>query len=680
MKTKATPSQPAPLPNRATWGFLGLVVAAGALVYVNSFAGVFLPADLAAIAENEDVLGFDLGNLLRGRPVTNLSFALNHELGGLNVGGYHAFNLVVHLLAACTLFGVVRRTLLLPATGARFADRASWIACAVALLWVVHPLLTESVTYVAHRGTALAGLFSLLTLYAIARGAASPRAAAWYGCAVIACALAMGSKAVAVSTPIVALLYDRVFIASSFRELARRRWPLHAGLAATWAVLVLTGVAGTIFLPGDADVSRGFGYDGITPLGYLAAQPAVILHYLRLAVWPSGLTIDYWWTPASAALARITPAIAILLLLAATALALRKRPRAGFVAAAFFLLLAPTSSFVPIRELAAEHRMYLPLATVLVLVVLGAHTLLSRLGAARLAPAAILVLLLAVAGLGAATMDRNRDYHDVETMWRDIMAKRPGHPLAAQNLGTILADEGRFDEALDAFRRALEVPDYRDLTYLAIAQTQRRAGRADAAIEAYTLSIQANPSRTGAYHSLANLLVLRGRLKDAIPYFEEVTTREPDNAAAHADLGRTYAAAGQLADAVRHLERAVALDPKNPQVQNNLGGVYALQGRLQIALDRVIEAVRLNPEYNEAVENLGRLMVRAADPEAIVARHRAQVDLTPALARAWAHRGDIALDEGRDETAVLLYRRALELEPGLERAVSGLARTAAKGQ
>lgn len=678
MTTNTPPDLTATTTSRMPWGLLALVIAAGAIVYVNSFPGVFVLDDLPGIVDNASVHDCDGAGLRRWRPVTNVTLAFNYAVGGLDVRGYHAVNLIVHLLAACTLFGLVRRTLLLPGTRERFANGASWIAFAIALLWVVHPLQTDSVTYIIQRAGALAGLFALLTLYCVARGAGARRGLGWYAGAILACALGMGSKAVVVTLPAIVLLYDRVFLTASLAEIARRRWALYAGLAATWGVLVWSGVIGAILSPGDAGTSVGFGYDGITPLAYLAAEPGVMLHYLRLVVWPAPLAIDYWWQPPASTAAMLVPAIVVLVLLGATVFALRRWPRTGFLGAAFFLLLAPTSSIVPSRDLAFEHRMYLALATVLALIVLGVQRFLARPDSARFKPAAVLVLVLVAAGLGAGTVLRNRDYHSTAGMWRSVMEARPENPRAPQNLGTALADEDRLDEAIVAYHRALEFPDFRTTTYLSIAQTQRRAGRIDQAIEAYTLAIEGDPTLTAAQHTLANLLVARGRIPDAIPHFDAVIAQEPDNAEAHADLGRTYAALNDLPSAIRHLERAAELAPENPQVHNNLGGVYALQGRLQQALDHVIEAIRLDPDYREAVENLGRIMVRAADPEAIVERNRERVNLDAALALTWAHRGDIALSRDLRDDAISAYKRALEIEPTLEQARSGLAKALAE--
>ena len=179
--------------------------------------------------------------------------------------------------------------------------------------------------------------------------------------AVVACALGMGTKEVMATAPIVVLLYDRCFLAGSFREAFRRRWPMYVGLAATWAILGALVIA----YPWGAATGAGFGLAEAGPWEYARTQPGVILNYLRLSFWPSSLCFDYSWPIATSA-GQIIPAAAVIAaLLAATLWALRRAPALGFLGAWFFLILAPTSSFVPIiTEVAAERRMYLPLAAV----------------------------------------------------------------------------------------------------------------------------------------------------------------------------------------------------------------------------------------------------------------------------------------------------------------------------
>jgi len=280
-----------------------LVIAAGLLAYHNSFTGPFIYDDLPSILTNLSIRHLwpiwhalspphEGGITVEGRPLVNLSLAVNYAFGGYNVWGYHVVNLAIHLLAGLTLLGVVRRTLLRPVLRERFGAAANELAVATAVLWTVHPLQTESVTYVVQRAESIMGLCYLLTLYCFIRGAESRRPGVWYGVSVVACGLGMASKEVMVSAPLMVLLYDRTFLSGSFREAWRRRWPLYLGLAAGW---ILLGVLVASWqLPATSANAQRL---GLSWRQYLATEPGVILYYLRLSVWPHPLCLDYWVRP-----------------------------------------------------------------------------------------------------------------------------------------------------------------------------------------------------------------------------------------------------------------------------------------------------------------------------------------------------------------------------------------------
>ena len=244
-----------------------LLTAAALVAWANSFRGPFIFDDLPAIVENATIRTLALpialapphsGQPAGGRPLVNFSFALNWALGGTDVRGYHALNLAIHVLAALTLFGVVRRTLRSRPLAAKFAADATPLAFAVAALWTLHPLQTESVTYISQRAESLAGLFLLLTLYASIRGVDSRTPARWHALAVITCLLGMATKEVMYAAPLLVLLYDRIFFARTFREALRRRPWFYSGLAATWLLL-----GWLVTQAGNRGATAGFGL-GIT--------------------------------------------------------------------------------------------------------------------------------------------------------------------------------------------------------------------------------------------------------------------------------------------------------------------------------------------------------------------------------------------------------------------------------
>src|ERR1041384_2902359 len=196
------------------------------------------------------------------------------------------------------------------------------------MIWLVHPLQTQCVTYVIQRGESLMALFYLLTLYCATRRGKWQVAAA--GC----CALGVASKPVAATAPLVVLLYDRAFLSKSFGRALRNRPGLYAGLAATWLLLPVLLANGAKEWKPDA----GFGFGGVTAMQYAASQPGVILHYLKLACWPRPLCLDYGW-PVARTVMDIVPALIVVgALVAGMVWAWRQWPWLGFVGASFFVI------------------------------------------------------------------------------------------------------------------------------------------------------------------------------------------------------------------------------------------------------------------------------------------------------------------------------------------------------
>ncbi|MHC4609143.1 MAG: hypothetical protein ACYS7M_02205, partial [Planctomycetota bacterium] len=249
-------------PDRAVW-LLPVVLLGAALAYSPGLSAPFIYDDLSAIRENphirhlwplREAMSAPEQTPLAGRPVVSLSLAVNYAIGGIDVRGYHAFNLAVHLISAVLLFAIARRTLHSHLLHERYTASAGWIALAVAAIWALHPLQTESVIYVVQRTELLMGLFYVLTLYCAIRGSRSARPWFWHTAAVSACALGMASKEVMVSAPLIVLLHDRVFISGSFRGALARRPGLYAGLALTWVLL------GVLLASGPRSESIGFNH------------------------------------------------------------------------------------------------------------------------------------------------------------------------------------------------------------------------------------------------------------------------------------------------------------------------------------------------------------------------------------------------------------------------------------
>ncbi len=670
----ARPSSPG-----SRWAILGAAAAlvlAALIAYQNSFSGPFIFDDTMAITDNPtirdlgrigDVLSPPTAGSAGSRPLVNLTLALNYAVSGLDPWSYHGFNLAVHILAGLTLFGIVRRTLVRRGGngpgGAAVADSTLW-AFAAALLWTVHPLLTESVTFVIQRTESLMGLFYLLTLYCFIRSVAEEEAGqavgrrVWSVLAVLACFLGMASKEVMVTAPLIVLLYDRTFVAGTFRAAWEKRRGLYLALAATWLPLGYLVLAN-----GSRGGAAGFG-TGIPWWTYALTQGHAILHYLRLAAWPHPLVLDYGdWTVAGF-WAALPAVLGVLILLAGTIVALRRRPALGFVGAWFFLILAPSSSVVPVAtQTIAEHRMYLPLAAPIVLAVLGLAGWLGR----RAFP----LLLGAALVLGFLTSLRNEDYRSSVAIWRDTLAHNPTSSRVQNNLAVALAEQpGGQADAIFHYEAALRLhPDSIEAHNNLANALARMPGRQADAIGHYEAALRLNPKYVEAHYNLAATLAeIPGREAEAIGHYDAAIRLRPDYVEAHNNLANLLARMpGGQAEAIAHYEAVLLLKPDAIEAHNNLANLLArIPGRQLEAIPHYEAVLRLKPGSVEAHNNLANTLVRLPGRQNdAIAHYEAAVRLKPDYLEAHYNLAMAYAATGRFDDSIRQLEIVLTLNPGL---------------
>ncbi len=638
------------------------IILSALAAYHNALNAPFEFDDIPSITENASLRSLwpplaalsppASGTSVGGRPVANLTLALNYALGGTGVRGYHATNVVILVLGGLVLFGIVRRTLSSPVLGGRFARDAVPLALAVALLWALHPLQTESVTYVVQRVESLMGLFYLLTLYCVIRSAGSPRPAAWGGFAVAACLLGMGTKEVMATAPLIVLLYDRTFLARSFRgALAKRGW-LHLALAATWIPLAFL-VAGTGWSRGG---TAGFG--GVAPPGpYWLAQFGAVARYLGLSLWPHPLSFDYGTVllrhPRESALC----ALLVVPLAAAAAAALWRRPAAGFLGAWFFLILLPTCLVPVATQTMAEHRMYLPLAAVVSAVVLGGY---AAAGRRVLAPLAAAVVLL-----GMLTALRNGDYRSEVALWAGTVATQPENARAHCALGTLLGSlPGRRGEGVAELEAALGIEPRYPLAENSLAVIlEDEPGRLPEAEAHLRRAVEIDPSYAIAHYNLGALLARSGRVGEGIAELESALRLKPDFAEASSNLGVALCVTGRTAEGMARMEAALGMDPGLAMTHFNLGKAMESAGRVPEAIHQYEEAVRLQPGLAEAENNLGLLLCSAGRAPEGIEHIRAAIRANPGYGRAHLALGTVLLREGRTRDAAAEFEEAHRLNP-----------------
>lgn len=668
---------------------MALIVVAATIAYHNCFHAPFVFDDLPAITDNTSIRQLSRvrdvllpeqagGVTTSGRPLVNLSLALNYALGGHAVWGYHATNLAIHLGGALCLLGLVHRTLLRPKLRARFGAAALPLATTTALLWALHPLQTESVTYIVQRAESLVGFFYLVTLYAFARAvdsrppagngaeistaaaaqrideqnarASAPAGRRWLAASVVACGLGMATKEVMVSAPFVVLLYDRTFVSGTFAEAWRRHRGAYLGLAATWLVLLAL-----VLHTGARGGTAGFGTE-LSSWSYALTQCQALARYVALTLWPFPLVFDYGHVT-TRALAEVLPqALALLATLAGTVVALRRAPVVGFLGASFFALLAPSSSFVPIAtQTIAEHRMYLPVAALAA----GAVSL-SYLALGRRAFAVWAGVLVA---LGLATAARNGDYRTELTLWSDTARKFPANARAHNNLGQAQFRAGRIAASISSYERAAQLePHYAEprynlgVSYAALGDLPRAMGE-------YEHALRIEPRHAEALNNLGNALLKSGRADEALRRYHAAVEQRPSFAEAHYNLGNALLEANRPAEARPHFERALQLQPGYPEALYGLGNVFAGTGDMAAALAQYRAALQARPDYAIAHVNAGNALLELQRPNEALEHYDRAVKADPALVDAHYNRGSVLLGLERWTEAAAAFEAALRLRP-----------------
>jgi protein O-mannosyl-transferase len=610
---------------------LGLAIGVLA-TYQNSFDKPFVFDDQPAILENPTITQLwppwtalsppkGTGSSVGGRPLINYSFALNYAVSGYEVWSYHAFNLIIHVLVAWILFGIVRRTLLRPVLAERLGTDALPLAFFIALAWAVHPLLTETVTCVVQRTESLGAMFYLLVLYCFIRSLDSSQANGWRAGAVIACLLGVATKETVVTVPVLVLLYDRTFVAGTFAAAWRTRRKFYAALAGTWLLL-----AGLMLGAEQRGGTVGFGL-GMTWWQYALKQCEAVPHYFALAVWPHPLAVDYGYGVVNSLTAVWPQALALALLLVTTGWALARRPRLGFIGAWVFIILAPSSSIVPLTtQTEAEHRMYLPLAAMVALAVVGLYEWVGR-------RAYALVAIVALAW-GWLTFQRNTDYQTVNGLWRNDVATVPTNARAHKNLGTAFGRMGLGPACIQEYELSLQLDPTNAEAESDLGIALAAGGQTDEALIHYRRAVALKPDEIAKRVDLANFLKQMGRLPEAIAEYQTALRSEPDSADVKIDLGDAYNTAGQPEVARPYYQSAIALKPASGEAHLGLGNSWVLLNQWDDAAKEYTAALKLDAHDYLARYSLG--VVFSHEGNTVLARNafqqvlREQPDFAPA--------------------------------------------------
>ena len=526
------------------WWLLGMGGLVG-LIYSNTLQVPFLLDDLPNIEENPHLrlTGFSLAGLreawlegfLPRRPVANVSFALNYAVHGYALAGYHWVNLLIHVGTGLCLYALLKATLGLPLPRLSRRALSGWVPLLTVLFWLVHPVQTQSVTYIVQRMNSLASLFYVLSLWCYVRGRLSMGLGSrwgWVGGCVLAGVLGLGCKEIVATLPFFIFLYEWYFFQGLSGGWLRRYGGVFGGV-----LILLLGLVWWYF-GGHLMEALLAGYAGRDfSLGErLLTEFRVVVFYLGLLLFPhpSRLNLDHDFAVSHSWLEPWTtlPAVGLVLGLVVLAVVLARRGERllSFCLLWFLGNLLMESSVIGL-ELVFEHRLYLPsMLLVLLVVVLAGRALRLRRGLTL-----GLVCTLALVSSGW-TWERNAVWRDEITLWQDCVTKSPGKARPHNNLGRTLFEMGQIDEAFTHYQKALEIkPDFATAhNNLGVALAHRK--RFDEAISHFRKAVQIYPDQEEAHNNLGSALANQGKFREAIVHFTEALRIKPHYANARQNL------------------------------------------------------------------------------------------------------------------------------------------------
>ena len=631
-----------------------LLAVVAALVFGNGLNNGFVFDDYDLVVENTQIRDlsklpeiFGLGDAPRRyRPVRNASYALDHALFGMEPYGFRAMNIAYHALCGFLVFLILRRL-----------SDSTRIALIAALLFTVHPVQTDAVTYISGRRDVLSTLFYLFAFYAFLRRR-DGGSAWWYGLVIVSFILGLFTKEMVVTLPVMMLVYDWFM---GFRETTDGRTFVRTAGAALWQALGrykwLYGpilVLVVLFLIEKVVInnpSRLEGLYGETWLLHYHTVFRILAAYLALLAAPVTLLADYSFEtmPVSKIVGDPAAMAALLLVLAAWALtgfALAKRHLAGFAGLWFFVTLLPVSQIVPHHEMMAEHYLYLPSIGFCLLVALGFDWLATK---HRLRSAGYVLCGMVVALYAGRSVVRNLDWRDGETLWTRTIADAPRNVRARLNLATVYSRRGDHQAALRELKVAVSIQPGHRKVHDQLGLTHYVLGDIPAAIRSHRRAVKLRPESATPQFNLGRALARAGDVDGALAAFKRATELRPGHARAHRELGTAYVKKRQLDKARHHYETALRLEPGFFEIYRYLGVVYAGMAQFDLAIGSFRTYLGRAPDDIIALQGISRLYLRdPATRKRALPHLRAILKLKPDHPQAASIRGLIkALGNGK---------------------------------
>ena len=607
----------------------------------------------------------------KNRPIVKTSFALNYFFHQYNVMGYHLVNILVHLANGILLYLFVKTTLSLPVL--RLTEKSQkWIPYFTALIWLVHPIQTQSVTYIVQRMNSMAAMFYLLSIFLYTKARLAElkvkRILLFTGC-IFTGLLAIGSKEIAATLPFFIFLYEWYFFQDLNYIWIRRRFFIIGGL------LVFLAIAAFMYLginPLDKLLSSYEKRD-FTLTQRVLTEFRVVIFYLSLFLFPhpSRLNLTHDFSLSNSMIDPVTTLLSIAATVGMVVLAFklaRKERLLSFCILWFLGNLVIESSVISL-EIIFEHRTYLPsmLLSLLFAMLIQRYLKPNQL---RIPLVCILVVIFSF-----WTFERNSVWKSRISLWQDSMQKSMELPRPHHNLGFALVEEGRLDEAIEHYKAALQVkPDYIK-AHNSIGRALFKQGKNKEAVEYFYEALKIKPDFEKAHSNLGLVLVSEGKIEEGIKHLSEALRIKPNYVQAHNSMGKVLLKQGKIKEAIEHLSKA--LQPGYADPFNNMGDALARIGRHKEALTFFNKAIKINPNFAEAHNAIGFSFVKLGKIDMAINYFFKALKINPSLADTHYNLGTVFRKQGKSTKAIVHFSEALRIKPRYLKAHNNLGITLA---
>ena len=656
-----------------------LLAALASVIYANSLGNGFVFDDHILISENVGIQNLErLPQVYEGvgrrpvalpadqgithRPVRTAALAVQYSLFGENPTGYRVINILLHIVNGTLVFVIVKALL-----------GRGLPALLAAVLFVVHPVQTESVTYVSGQRDVLFTAFYLLGFWSYLRFRGTERLGYLVSCGV-AYVLGLLTKEMAITLPLLCVVYDLLRnlpgegpgvappLLQALRDatravLARSRW-LYLLMGGLLAVCLYYFV----FIANPSHRRALYG-GGLGPT--LLTSSRIVVHYLKLLIFPLTLNTDYSFDafPVSRSVAdpRALLALLILTVIGYGLLRLLRTDRvAAFGGLWFFITLLPVSQIIPHHEMVAEHFLYLPSVGVcLVVAWLVERGLTVRRYALAVSAALVIALLL----LGLRTVLRNRDWKDDLTLWTTTVQTAPRSVRARTNLAGSLKAKARYEEALIHYQAGNEILPDSPRGYIGMGDVYRLMGRFDLAVEQFEKALELHSASIAARVGLTRTYADMGLQEKALEVSRQVPEVQLREDRSYRKMGDMYRGAGLYAPAVEAYRKALELSPYDFRLYSSLGIAYAALDKHEEAAAAFRQALKFNPRWATAHLNLGNYFLHKGRLPEAIRSFQETLRLAPNDAAAHNNLGVAYSRMGRLDEALAEFQRALALEP-----------------